>query len=108
MGATDVIHPERATARKTAMLIHHPRAVDYVELGGGQVILAGHPPRTFVGQTPSQLDLPTRYRVALLAVWQADPAAPPAPPHPDRPIAETDVLILAGHLESLRELKKVK
>jgi trk system potassium uptake protein TrkA len=108
MGATDVIHPEHSTARKTALLIHYPRAMDYLELGGGQLVVAGHPPRTFVGQTVSQLELAERFHVTLVAVWRPDQPGPAAPPVSDRPITETDVLILAGHIDDLRELKKLK
>jgi hypothetical protein len=32
VGATEVIHPEQSAARKAALLIHHPRTADYLEL----------------------------------------------------------------------------
>src|SRR5262249_46808330 len=40
VGATEVMHPEQNSARKAALLIHHPRAVDYMELGGGHLVVA--------------------------------------------------------------------
>ncbi len=108
VGATEVIHPEQSTARKTALLIHHPRAIDYLELGGGHLIVAANPPPGAVGKTVEALALPERYGVALLAVWQAGQEDPLSLPVPDRTIAEADVLVLVGHIDQLRELRKIK
>jgi trk system potassium uptake protein TrkA len=108
VGATEVIHPEQSAARKAALLIHHPRAADYLELGGGQLIVAAHPPSSVVGKTAVELGWQERYGVALLAVWRPGQDDPPAPPTSDRGIAETDILILAGHIDRLRELRRVK
>src|SRR5262249_26921 len=44
VGATEVIDPEQSSARKAALLIHHPRAVDYLELGDAHLLLAAPPP----------------------------------------------------------------
>ena len=44
-------------------------------------------------------------RVTLLALWQAGQEDPPSAPAPDRAIGETDILILAGHIDRLRELR---
>ncbi len=108
VGATDVIHPEQSTARKTALLIHHPRASDYLELGEGHMVIAAHPPSGTVGKTAGALALQERYGVALLAIWQPGQEGPPTPPAPDRAIADTDLLVVAGHLDRLRELRRMK
>lgn len=108
VGATEVIHPEQSAARKTALLIHHPRALDYLDLGGGQLVVAAHPPASTVGKTAAALALPERYGITLLALWQPGQEGPPAPPPPDRPIADTDLLIVGGPIERLRELRRMK
>jgi len=108
VGATEVIHPEQSTARKAALLIHHPRAIDYLELGGGHLVVAGHPPASAVGEAVGALAWQERYGVSLLAIWRAGQEGPPLPPTPDRTIAENDVLILAGHSDRLRELRRMK
>ncbi len=108
VGASEVIQPDQSAARKAALLIHHPRTTDYLELGGGHLVIAGHPPGSVVGKTAEELAWQKRYGVALLAVWDPRQEGPPAPPAPDRTIAETDVLILAGHIDRLRELRRVK
>lgn len=107
VGATEVIHPEQSSARKTALLIHHPRAVDYLELGGGHLIVAAQPPASAVGKTVGTMAWQERHGVALLGLWQAGQQGPPSPPAPDRTIAETDVLILAGHTDRLRALRRL-
>jgi trk system potassium uptake protein TrkA len=108
VGATEVIHPEQSSARKTALLIHHPRAVDYLELGGGHLIVAAQPPASAVGKTVGTMAFQERHGVALLGLWHAGQQGPPSPPSPDRPIAETDVLILAGHIDRLRALRRMQ
>ena len=108
VGASEVIQPDLSTARKAAMLIHHARAVDYLDLGGGHMVVAARPPGGAVGKPARALELQERYGVALLAVWQPGQEGPPQPPEPDRPIAETDILILAGHIDRLRDLRRMK
>lgn len=108
VGATEVIHPEQSSARKTALLIHHPRAVDYLELGGGQLIVAAAPPSGMVGKTAGEIALAERFGVTLLAIKETGQEGPPLPPSPTRPIVETDLLIVAGHIDRLRELRKTK
>ena len=108
VGATEVIQPEQSAARKAALLIHHPRAVDYLELGGGQLVVAAHPPPSLIGKMFGELAWQERYGIHLLALRQAGQEGPPAPPAPDHAIAETDILIVAGHIERLRELRKLR
>jgi trk system potassium uptake protein len=108
VGATEVIQPEQSAARKAALLTHHPRTIDFLELGGGQLVIAGHAPSSAVGRTVGALALQERFGVAILAVWRTDQEGPPAPPEPTHLIAETDILILAGHIDRLRELRRMK
>lgn len=108
VGATEVIHPEQSTARKAALLIHHARAVDFLELGGGYMVVAGHPPSSVIGKTLDASAWQERYGVLLLALWQANQEVLPLPLNPDRVIVETDILILAGHIDGLRELRRMK
>ena len=49
-----------------------------------------------------------RHGVALLGLWHAGQQGVPSPPAPDRTIAETDVLILAGHIDRLRALRRMQ
>lgn len=108
VGATEIIQPDLSTARKCAMLIHHPRAIDYLEMGSGNMVTASVPPSSLIGKTPRDVHLTEDYGVSLLSVWHPDQEGPPMPPDPDRPIAETDILIIGGHIDRLRELKKMK
>ncbi len=108
VGATEVILPDHSTARKTAMLIHHPRAIDYLELDGGYMVVASRPPKASIGKTLGALALQQQYGVALLGVWHTGQEGAPDPPANDRIIREGDLLLLAGHLDRLRELRKMK
>jgi len=108
VGATEVMHPDQNSARKAALLIHHPRAIDYLELGGGHLVVAAQPPSSIVGKTVGTMAFQERHGVALLGLWQAGQQGPPSPPAPDRTIAETDVLILAGHIDRLQALRRMR
>jgi trk system potassium uptake protein TrkA len=108
VGATEVVHPEQHSARKAALLIHHPRAVDYLELDGGHLVVAAHPPSSFIGKTVGTMAFQERHGVALLGLWQSGQVAPISPPASDRTIAETDILIVAGHIDRLREFRRMK
>jgi trk system potassium uptake protein len=108
VGATEVILPDRRTAHKAAMLIHHSRSIDFLELGQGWMVVASTPPTSVIGKPLESLALQERYDVSLLAVWQPGQAEPFQPPKADRPIAKNDILILAGHIDRLRELRKMK
>lgn len=62
---------------RDALLIHHPRAVDYLELGGGQLIVAAAPPPGMVGKTAGEIALAERFGVTLLAIKEAGQEGPP-------------------------------
>lgn len=108
VGATDIILPDQSTARKMAILIHHPRAVDYLELGSGQMAVATRPPQNAIGKRVNTWAAPQQCGVSLLGVWRPGQEGPPMPPAADHIIADTDLLILAGQLECLQELRKMK
>jgi trk system potassium uptake protein TrkA len=108
MGATEVVQPDQNAAHDAAMLIHHPRAVSFLELGGGHLIVTARPPSSLVGKAADATPWLDRHGVALLAVWQAGQQNPPLPPAPGDTIAETDLLILAGHIDRLRELRRLR
>lgn len=108
VGATDAIHPERSSARRAALLIHHPRTLDYLELGGGHLVVAGRPPAALVGTALGPPSFEERFGVVLLGVWRPGQDRPPCPPCSERRIAEDDLLIVAGRVDRLRELRRMK
>jgi Trk K+ transport system NAD-binding subunit len=72
------------------------------------MVVATTPPTSVIGRTLESLTWQERYDVSLLAIWQPSQEGPPQPPKTDRPIAKTDILILLGHIDRLRELRKMK
>lgn len=108
MGATEVVQPDQNAAHQAAILINHPRAISFLELGGGQLIVTARPPSSLVGQAVDATPWLDRYSIALLAVWQAGQQNPPLLPAPAYTIAETDILILAGHIDRRRELRRLR
>jgi trk system potassium uptake protein TrkA len=108
VGATKVIQPDLSTAMKAAMLIHHPQAFDYLELGDGYMIVALRPGGPMIARSLEEIALEERYGVSVLAVWQSGQEYPLQPPGHDCVISDTDILILAGHIDQLRKVRKIK
>jgi hypothetical protein len=71
----------------------------------GHLVIAGRPPNSGIGKTVSALAWPERHGVSLLTLCRP---AKRSRPRLRLPIAETDMLILAGHIDRLRELREVK
>ncbi len=108
VGATEVIQPDLSTAMKSAMLIHHHRVFDYLELGDGYMVVALNPGSPLVGRSLEEIALEEQYGVSVLSVWQPGQKKAPKPPRPDYVISHTDILILAGHIDQLRKVRKIK
>ena len=108
VGATDTVQPDQDATHNAAMLIHHPRAVEFLELGGGQLIVTARPPTSLVGKPAQATPWLDRFGISLVAVWEPGQPGPPTAPPPGRLVAETDLLLLAGPLERLRELRKLR
>jgi len=69
IGASEVIHPERAAALRLAEKLNAPTSVlDYIELSPDYSIIDVATPDDFVGKTLKQLQLPKRQGVLVIAV----------------------------------------
>lgn len=68
VGATQVVFPEEAQAKRLARTLIKPNLLDYVPLTEGYSISEVAAPATFEGKTLKELDLRNRYGVSAIAI----------------------------------------
>ena len=68
VGATEVIFPERETARRVAAHIINPNLLDFVPLEADYRVMDVAPPDDFYGSSLEALDLRKRFGVFVIAI----------------------------------------
>src|SRR5687767_3846834 len=68
VGAHEVVNPEREFGERFANRVLHSHIVGELPLGEDLIITELRPPTSFVGQTLSDLQLPKRYGVTVVAL----------------------------------------
>ncbi len=74
VGATDVIFPERETARRVANKIANPNFIDFIPLGEGYEVMEVVAPQSCHGHSLAELNVRRRFGVLIVAVIRSDPA----------------------------------
>ncbi|MBG0778047.1 MAG: TrkA family potassium uptake protein [Desulfovibrionaceae bacterium] len=106
VGATEVIHPEKDIAVRTARALSNPNVLDFIPLAAGYDLVEMEPPKSLQGKSLQDARLREKYAIHVIAVRSASGEFQLAPP-PDQPINPSDVLILLGRtkdIESFRAL----
>lgn len=99
VGATRVVYPEDDEAERVVRALVSPQLLDLVELEGEIDLAVLAVPEPFVGRTPAQLAMRTRYGVTLVAIRrQEHPDGPPTVivPGPNDEMLAGDRLYLVG------------
>jgi trk system potassium uptake protein TrkA len=95
VGAHEVVNPEREYGERFANRVIHSHIVGELPLGDDLIITELRPPNSFVGQTLSDLQLPKRYGVTVVALRRVgQPAA--LSPTPDQPLRADDILVVVS------------
>ncbi len=96
VGATEVIHPEKDMAIKTARGLIYSNILDFLPLDQDYSITEAAPPPSFIGKNLVTLSLRKKYQVTIIAVRDviADRFIPA--PSPDYIIKDSDVLVFMG------------
>jgi trk system potassium uptake protein TrkA len=109
VGATEVIFPERETARRVAAHIINPNLLDFVPLEADYRVMDVAPPDDFYGSSLEDLDLRKRFGVFVIAIRELVPARFVFLPAPGFVIKPSDVLVVIGRekdLTGVRDWKK--
>jgi trk system potassium uptake protein TrkA len=103
VGADRVVYPEREIGARVAHTFSIPNVVDYIDVAPRFGIEKVRPPRSFMGRTLGELDLPARLGLTAVALRRGDRVT--VNPHRDERIAEGDELILIGRDDRLEQLR---
>ena len=103
VGADRVVYPEREIGERLAHTFSVPNVIDYLDVAPRFGIEKISPPRSFVGRTFRELDLPGRLALTPIALRHGDRVI--VNPAPDERIGEGDELILIGQDDSLDRLR---
>jgi trk system potassium uptake protein TrkA len=101
VGATEVIFPERETARRVAAQIINPNLLDFVPLEADYRVMDVAPPDAFYGSSLEALDLRKRFGVFVIAVRELIPPRFVFLPDPSFVIKPSDVLVVIGREKDL-------
>lgn len=103
VGAHDVVNPERAFGERLATKLLYSAVLDEVPIGGDLVLTELRPPPAFVSRTLSELALPRRYEINVVAVRREGDKGVSAP-SPSTPLRETDILIVVSPPQAVAKL----
>ena len=108
LGAAESIFPERESANALASRVTTGKLLQYVTLGESFSLQEMPVPEDWLGKTLRSLSLPTRYRVQVVAVHDVlrDEMLPV--PDPDRPLTQSDALLVAGNPDALEKLARMR
>jgi trk system potassium uptake protein TrkA len=105
VGATEVIHPERAMALRVSRMLSSPNMLDFIPLADEFDLVQMGPPREFVGKSLTDLDLRAKYNVHIIAIKELVPENFVLVPPADFIIKDSDVLIMLGRTEDIKRVK---
>jgi trk system potassium uptake protein TrkA len=108
VGATEIISPERETARRVAAQIINPNLLDFVPLEEDYRVMDVAPPDAFYGSSLEELDLRKRFGVFVIAIRELVPARFVFLPEPSFIIKPSDILVMIGRQEELLRLQEGK
>jgi trk system potassium uptake protein TrkA len=96
VGATEVIFPERETARRLAARIVNPNLLDFVPLEADYRVMDVAPPDDFYGSSLEALNLRKRFGIFVLAIRELVPPRFVFLPDPKFVLKPSDVMVVIG------------
>lgn len=115
VGVDMIIAPEIEAAERLSYRLMHSGLMDVSFIGGGTVAAKIKVPQIFVGKTPAQLELRTKYGVNLIAIHSPQPEKDGKKrlpiinnnPEPNTVFKENDILVLIGKTSDIQKLAKL-
>lgn len=105
VGATEIISPERETARRVAAQIINPNLLDFVPLEEDYRVMDVAPPDAFYGQSLEELNLRKNFGVFVIAIRELIPARFVFLPGPSFVVKPSDILVMIGQEQDLMRLQ---
>lgn len=107
LGADESIFPERESALALASRVTAGALLKYVQFGPNLSIQEMAVPGGWRGKTLRELGLPQQYRAQVIAVHDVLRDLMIPAPDPDRPLTESDALLVAGEPAALETLARL-
>lgn len=105
MGATQIIHPERDMALRISRGLSRPNVLDFIPLAEEFDLIQVGPPQTFIGKSLKDLNLRAKYNVHVIAIKELVPENFLLVPPADFIIKDSDILVMLGKTEDIRQIK---
>lgn len=106
--AEESVFPERESALALASRMTAGALLRYVQLGPELSLQEMPVPDAWYGKTLRELELPQRYRVQVVAVHDILRDVMTAVPEADRPLTQSDALLVAGEPKVLERLSRLR
>lgn len=106
IGATQIIFPERETARRMAQSIINPNLLDFIPIEDEYRVCEISTPESFIGSSLIELDLRKRFSVFAIAVKQYTNDKFVFLPDANYQIRIGDILVLIGKEDDLLKISK--
>ncbi len=106
IGASEIIFPERETARRLAAQLINPNLLDFIPLEEDYRVMDVAPPDSFYGHTLVELDMRRKFGVFVLAIKELVPTRFVFLPPPDFVIKPSDILVMIGKEQDLVRLRE--
>ena len=104
VGATEIIHPEKDMAVKTAVRLTSPNVLEYLPLLSGIGIQEIAPPERFIGKSLKELDIRNKYGIQVIAIKEVIAEKTTFIPKADFVIKDSDILIVMGEEKQLAKI----
>lgn len=104
LGATETFSPESKAASAMAKNLTVPFSVDSLPLTINQAIIKIKPPQEWVGKTIKEIGVRQNFAVNLIGVSHDDGNSFDFSPAVDKPFAESDLLLILGAQDRLKEV----
>lgn len=108
VGATEIIHPERDMALRLSRGLSRPNVLDFIPLAEEFDLIQVGPPREFIGKSLKELNLRAKYNVHIIAIKELVPENFVLVPPASFVIKDSDILIMLGKSEDIRQIKALK
>jgi trk system potassium uptake protein TrkA len=99
IGATEIVHPERDTARRVARGLGLRSIVEYLPLASDSSLIEVQSPAEFVGKTLAELEIRKRYQVLVVAIKRGEGLL--IATGGDERLVAGDILVLVGKDDDL-------
>lgn len=94
IGATEIVHPERDTARRVARGLGLRSIVEYLPLAADSSLVEVQVPAEFLGRTLAELEIRKRYQVLVVAIKRGEGLV--IATGGDERLLAGDILVLVG------------